>query len=67
MATGAAARTGPRAVWALSNSDIDLVFDAVRVGTPVTIIGGDGSGGRFSSVAFRLTSFRGNNDAYAAN
>lgn len=38
---------------ALSNDDMDDLFARVDVGTPVTIVGGDGSGGRFSDLARR--------------
>ena len=36
---------------ALSNADMDRLFGAVRVGTPVTIVGGDGRKGKFSSIS----------------
>lgn len=35
---------------ALSDRDIDDLFSRVSVGTPVTIVGGDGNGGAFSDV-----------------
>jgi len=35
---------------ALSNRDIDDLFSRVEVGTPVTIVGGDGRGGAFSDL-----------------
>jgi hypothetical protein len=35
---------------ALSNADMDDLFGRVRVGTPVTIVGGDGNDGRFSDL-----------------
>jgi lipoprotein-anchoring transpeptidase ErfK/SrfK len=35
---------------ALSNRDIGDLFDRVSVGTPVTIVGGDGSGGAFTRL-----------------
>lgn len=35
---------------ALSNRHMDEVFAMVRLGTPVTIVGGDGSGGIFSEL-----------------
>jgi L,D-peptidoglycan transpeptidase YkuD (ErfK/YbiS/YcfS/YnhG family) len=35
---------------ALSNRDMDEVFSRVEVGTPVTIVGGDGRGGNFSDL-----------------
>lgn len=35
---------------ALSNSDIDVLFTKVGVGTPVTIVGGDGNGGMFTEL-----------------
>lgn len=39
---------------ALTNAHMDELFGMVRVGTPVTIVGGDGSRGPFSSLAERL-------------
>jgi L,D-peptidoglycan transpeptidase YkuD (ErfK/YbiS/YcfS/YnhG family) len=39
---------------ALRNDDMDDLFRRVAVGTPVTLIGGDGDGGRFSTLAERL-------------
>ncbi len=39
---------------AVTNQQMDELFRLVRVGTPVTIVGGDGSHGSFSSVAERL-------------
>lgn len=41
---------------ALTNAEMDDLFARVRVGTPVTIVGGDGAGGIFSSLAERLES-----------
>jgi L,D-peptidoglycan transpeptidase YkuD (ErfK/YbiS/YcfS/YnhG family) len=38
---------------ALANSDIDDLFRRVGVGTPVTIVGGDGSGGAFTELVRR--------------
>ena len=35
---------------ALSNDEMDDLFARVRVGTPVTIVGGDGTGGAFSNL-----------------
>ena len=35
---------------ALSNDDMDHLWRFVEVGTPVTIVGGDGNGGRFSDL-----------------
>jgi L,D-peptidoglycan transpeptidase YkuD (ErfK/YbiS/YcfS/YnhG family) len=35
---------------ALSNVDVDDLFARVQVGTPVTIVGGDGGGGMFSEA-----------------
>jgi hypothetical protein len=35
---------------ALSNRDIDDLFDRVSTGTPVTIVGGDGNGGHFTKL-----------------
>jgi lipoprotein-anchoring transpeptidase ErfK/SrfK len=35
---------------ALSNKDMDDLYSRVRVGTPVTIVGGDGRAGRFSNL-----------------
>ena len=40
---------------ALSNRDIDDLFPRVSVGTPVTIVGGDGQSGKFSDLARRLS------------
>ncbi|HET9234655.1 MAG TPA: L,D-transpeptidase, partial [Candidatus Eisenbacteria bacterium] len=40
---------------ALSNRDIDDLFTRVSVGTPVTIVGGDGQSGKFSDLARRLS------------
>lgn len=39
---------------AVTNPQMDELFKLVRVGTPVTIVGGDGSSGTFSSVAEKL-------------
>lgn len=39
---------------AVTNAHMDELFRLVRVGTPVTIVGGDGSEGSFSSLAERL-------------
>jgi L,D-peptidoglycan transpeptidase YkuD (ErfK/YbiS/YcfS/YnhG family) len=39
-----------RGCVALSNSDIDVLFTRVGVGTPVTIVGGDGNGGMFTEL-----------------
>jgi lipoprotein-anchoring transpeptidase ErfK/SrfK len=39
---------------ALANPDMDDLFARVRVGTRVTIVGGDGEGGAFSSLLARL-------------
>lgn len=39
---------------ALSNPDMDDLFARVRVGTRVTIVGGDGSDGAFSSLLARV-------------
>jgi murein L,D-transpeptidase YafK len=36
---------------AVTNAHMDGLFELVRVGTPVTIVGGDGSQGAFSSLA----------------
>jgi L,D-peptidoglycan transpeptidase YkuD (ErfK/YbiS/YcfS/YnhG family) len=38
---------------ALSNVDMDDLFSRVGIGTPVTVIGGDGAGGRFSELGAR--------------
>lgn len=43
---------------AISNSDIDQLFRRVRVGTPVTIVGGDGRDGVFSELARSETAAR---------
>lgn len=40
---------------ALSNNDLDDLFSRVSVGTPVTIVGGDGESGKFSDLARRLS------------
>jgi len=40
---------------ALSNRDLDDLFSRVSVGTPVTIVGGDGGSGKFSDLARRLS------------
>jgi len=40
---------------ALSNHDLDDLFSRVSVGTPVTIVGGDGQSGKFSDLARRLS------------
>jgi len=40
---------------ALSNNDLDDLFTRVSVGTPVTIVGGDGQSGKFSDLARRLS------------
>jgi murein L,D-transpeptidase YafK len=39
---------------ALANPDMDDLFARVPVGTRVTIVGGDGAGGAFSSLLARL-------------
>jgi hypothetical protein len=39
-----------RGCVALSNRDMDVLFTKVGVGTPVTIIGGDGNGGMFTEL-----------------
>ncbi len=39
---------------AVTNEQMDDLFKLVKVGTPVTIVGGDGSDGSFSSLAERL-------------
>ncbi|HET6277367.1 MAG TPA: L,D-transpeptidase [Candidatus Polarisedimenticolia bacterium] len=41
---------------ALDNEAMDELFDRVAIGTPVTIVGGDGDGGRFSRLAKYLAS-----------
>ena len=38
---------------ALANSDIDDLFSRVAVGTPVTIVGGDGNGGAYTELVRR--------------
>ena len=38
----------------MTNPQMDELFKLVRVGTPVTIVGGDGSRGPYSSAAERL-------------
>jgi murein L,D-transpeptidase YafK len=62
---GGRGRDWTRGCVALADRDVDYVFDAVVVGTPVTIIGGDGRGGRFSSLAARLIAAQRSIDAYA--
>lgn len=42
-----------RGCVALANGDMDDLFRRVGEGTPVTIVGGDGSGGTFSELARR--------------
>lgn len=44
---------------ALSNDDMDDLFSRVRLGTPVTIVGGDGSGGWASELATRIDAANG--------
>ncbi len=39
---------------AVTNANMDQLFQMVKVGTPVTIVGGDGSHGPFSSLAEQL-------------
>ena len=39
---------------ALANADMDDLFARVGVGTRVTIVGGDGSDGAFSSLLARV-------------
>jgi len=46
---------------ALDNRDMDDLFARVGVGTPVTIVGGDGSGGTFTDIV----RFRGNGNGGA--
>ncbi len=41
---------------ALTNRDIDDLFPRVAVGTPVTIVGGDGNGGAFTELVRRYRS-----------
>jgi len=43
---------------AVTNPQMDQLFQWVRVGTPVTIVGGDGSKGSFSSLAERFERVR---------
>ncbi|MFH1278615.1 MAG: L,D-transpeptidase [Candidatus Eisenbacteria bacterium] len=55
---------GRRTDWtkgciALQNDEMDHVFDAVSVGTPVTIIGSNGHGDRFAPFVTRFRSIRG--------
>ncbi len=45
---------------ALSNRDIDDLFPRVSVGTPVTIVGGDGGDGAFSDLLARVGAGNGN-------
>jgi L,D-transpeptidase-like protein len=40
---------------ALANDDLNDLFSRVSVGTPVTIVGGDGQSGKFSDLARRLS------------
>ncbi len=41
---------------ALANNDIDDLFSRVAVGTPVTIVGGDGNGGAYTELVRRYRS-----------
>lgn len=43
---------------AVTNPQMDQLFQLVRVGTPVTIVGGDGSNGSFSSLVERFERVR---------
>jgi hypothetical protein len=45
-----------RGCVALSNSDMDDLFPKIKVGTPVTIVGGDGRDGIFSRLVERAAS-----------
>jgi hypothetical protein len=47
-----------RGCVALSNGDIDDLFRRVGIGTPVTIVGGDGDNGPLSELARRLAKDR---------
>jgi murein L,D-transpeptidase YafK len=44
---------------ALRNADMDDLFARVRLGTRVTIVGGDGSDGAFSSLLARVAESEG--------
>jgi L,D-peptidoglycan transpeptidase YkuD (ErfK/YbiS/YcfS/YnhG family)/nitrogen fixation-related uncharacterized protein len=43
---------------AVSNDVMDKIFDAVEVGTPVTIVGSDGDGGVFQELVLRFQEAR---------
>ena len=47
---GGRAKDWTRGCVAVSNDDMDQLFARVRVGTPVTIVGGRGEGGVFSKI-----------------
>jgi len=47
---GGRGRNWTRGCVAISNASMDELFERIRVGTPVTIVGGDGSGGTFSDL-----------------
>jgi len=48
---------------ALSNADMDDLYARVRVGTPVTIVGGDGRAGRFSNLVNGSSGNAGNSNS----
>lgn len=50
---GGKGRDWTRGCVALANDDMDAVFSRVKVGTPVTIVGGDGNGGAIAALAER--------------
>jgi lipoprotein-anchoring transpeptidase ErfK/SrfK len=52
---GGRGRDWTRGCPALSNRDMDDLFARVQVGTPVTIVGGDGNGGWISELYMKLT------------
>lgn len=47
---GGRGRDWTRGCVALANGDIEDLFDRVLVGTPVTIVGGDGNGGTYTKL-----------------
>ena len=47
---GGRAKDWTRGCVAVSNEHMDRLFQRVRVGTPVTIVGGRGEGGVFSGL-----------------
>jgi hypothetical protein len=47
---------------AVSNDHMDQLFPRVRVGTPVTIVGGRGEGGVFSKIVRDYADMEGSSD-----